>query len=81
MKQYAIIINVSIVILIAVALFATMNPLALLGLFFLQQIQFSEPEDGPSPEELQQQFQQQLEDAIGDDPEYNEHSAGFNAKV
>lgn len=74
MKQYAIIINVAIVILVAVAIFATQNPLALLGLFFLQQVQFSEPQD-------YSELQQQLEDAVGEDTEYNEHGAGFSAKV
>ena len=75
MKQYAIIINVAIILAVVVTILGTENPLALLGLFFLQQIQFSEPE------QPQYDLQQQLEDAIGDDPEYNEHGAGFNAKL
>jgi len=73
MKQYAIIINVAVILAVILTILATENPLALLGLFFLQQIQFSDPES--------QYGAQELADAVGDDPEYNEHGTGFTAKL
>jgi hypothetical protein len=75
MKAYAITVNVAIIVLIAVVIFITSDPLALLGLFFLQQVHFSEPEP-------QVDIEQAVADALGgQDAEYNEHGSGFTAKI
>lgn len=64
MKPF-LLVNISIVLLIAFALLWTQNPLALFGLFYLQNM----PYEPTNPEELEEQVSQKMgfidTDAVG----------------
>lgn len=62
--------NIMISVAILATLAFTLNPLALLGFFFLQ-----------APSQLQEMAEYGTDDAVAEDTQYNEHGTGFNAKL